>query len=125
MPHFVWFGILGLVLLYAAGIITFLVKRKNIVKFRRYHPVLGTGGAVSLTIHAVWANLDHAGHSIPPVGWIGLVAIAAVFFGYYAAEKAGKARDKKWGAIHWKVQLAALVIATCHAAWFMARILGK
>ncbi len=84
MPYFAWFGILGLVLLYAAAIVMFLVKQKNMIKLRRYHSVLGRGAAISLTVHAVWANLSHVGQAIPLLGWVGLLAIAAVYFGYYA-----------------------------------------
>lgn len=125
MPHFVWFGILGLVLLYAAGIVMFLAKKKNKVQLRRYHPLLGSGGAISLAVHAVWANVSHFGHSIPLLGWVGLVAVAGVLFGYYAISRATKTGDKKWRQIHWQVELGALVLATFHAIWFLIRILGR
>lgn len=125
MPHFAWFGILGLVLLYAAGIVMLLAKRKNMPKLRRYHPTLGTGAAVSLTLHAVWANLHHVGRCIPLFGWIGLLALAGILFGYYAINRAKKTWDKQWSELHWKVQLASTAIATIHAVWFILRILAR
>lgn len=125
MPNFVWFGILGLILLYAAAIIMFLAKQKNKVQLRRYHPMLGSGAAVSLVIHAVWANLAHLGHPLPLLGWVGLVAVAGVLFGYYAISCANKTGDKKWRQIHWQVELGALSLATFHAIWFLTRILGR
>lgn len=123
MPHFVWFGIFGLLLLYAAGIVMFLAKQKNQVHLRRYHPLLGGVGAISLAVHAVWANVRHLGHTFPLMGWVGLLAIALVFFGYYAMARARKTKDKKWRQIHWQVELGALIIATSHALWFITRIL--
>ena len=52
MPYFAWFGILGLVLLYAAAIVMFLVKQKNMIA-----PALSLSAwqraAISLTVHAV------------------------------------------------------------------------
>lgn len=125
MPYFAWFGILGLVLLYAAAIVMFLVKQKNMIKLRRYHSVLGRGAAISLTVHAVWANLSHVGQAIPLLGWVGLLAIAAVYFGYYAILRAKKTGDKKWSQLHWQVMLGSLLVATIHAAWYIYRILGK
>jgi hypothetical protein len=125
VPYFVWFGILGLLLLYAAGIVMFLVKKKAMVKLRRHHEILGTGAAVSLTVHGVWANLDHAGHAMPLFGWVGILALAGVFFGYYAMNRAKKVRDRKWTEFHWKVGLASVVVATAHGAWFALRILGR
>lgn|GEM_PF-1390017 len=123
MPYFAWFGVLGMVLLYAAGIAILAAKRKNKPKPRRYHQVLGTGAAVSLTVHAVWANLEHVGQAIPIVGWVGLAALGLIFFGYGAASRAKKKRDKKWSELHWKVELAALVVASIHGAWFIWRII--
>lgn len=125
MPYFAWFGILGLVLLYAAAIVMFLVKQKNMIKLRRYHSVLGRGAAISLTVHAVWANLSHVGQAIPLLGWVGLLAIAAVYFGYYAILRAKKTGDKKWSQLHWQVMLGSSLVATIHAAWYIYRILGK
>ena len=125
VPHFVWFGILGLLLLYTAGIVMFLAKQKKQVHLRRYHSLLGSGGAISLAIHAVWANILHLGHSHPLMGVIGLIAIAGVYFGYYAISRAKKTKDKKWRQIHWRVGLGALIIATSHALWFITRILGR
>jgi hypothetical protein len=125
MPYFAWFGILGLVLLYAAAIVMFLVKQKNMIKLRRYHSVLGRGAAISLTVHAVWANLSHVGQAIPLLGWVGLLAIAAVYFGYYAILRAKKTGDKKWSQLHWQVMFGSLLVATIHAAWYIYRILGK
>ena len=43
MPYFVWFGVLGLLLLYAAGITMLLAKQRGKVQLRRYHPLLGSG----------------------------------------------------------------------------------
>ena len=124
MPHFVWFGILGLVLLYAAGIITFLVKRKNIVKFRRYHRCwVPEGGELGDPRRVGQPRSRRPLHSTGWVDWAG--GHRGSILWVLCGGKGREARDKKWGAIHWKVQLAALVIATCHAAWFMARILGK
>lgn len=125
VPHFVWFGILGLLLLYSAGIVMFLAKQKNQVRLRRYHPLLGSAGAISLAVHAVWANILHLGQSHPLMGWVGLLAIAGVYFGYYAITRAQKTKDKKWRQIHWQAELAALIIATSHALWFLTRILGS
>ncbi len=115
MPHFGWFGILGLILLYAAAIVMFLAKQKNKVHLRRYHPLLGSAAAISLAIHAVWTNILHLGQSHPLMGWLGLIAIAGVYFGYYAISKAQKTKDKKWRHTHWQVELGALIVATFHA----------
>ncbi len=125
MPYFVWFGILGVLLLYAAGIVMFLVRQKNQVHLRRYHPLLGGVGATSLAVHAVWANVLHLGHPFPLMGWVGLIAIAGVGFGYYAISRAKKTKDKKWRQLHWQVGSGALIIATSHALWFITRILGS
>ncbi len=125
MPHFVLFGILGLLLLYAAGIVMFLSKQRNHAHLRRYHPLLGGAGAISLAVHAVWANLLHLGQAHPLMGWIGLIAIAGVYFSYYAISRAKRTKDKKWRQIHWQAGLGALIIATSHALWFITRILGS
>lgn len=125
MPNFAWFGILGLALLYAAGVVMFLAKRKNVIHLRRYHPLLGSAGALSLAAHAVWVNLTHLGQSRPLLGWVGLVAIAGVLFGYYAISRAKKKVDRKWRKIHWQVELGALVLATIHGISFLIRILGR
>ncbi|MCK9525484.1 MAG: hypothetical protein M0R49_06105 [Limnochordia bacterium] len=125
MPHFVWLGILGLLLLYAAAVVMFLAKQKNQVHLRRYHPWLGSGAALSLAGHAIWVNLSHLGQALPLMGWIGLLAIAGVYFGYYAISRAKKAKDKTWRQIHWRVELVALILATFHALWFITRILGR
>ncbi len=125
MPLFAWFGILGLLLLYAVGIVMFLAKQKNRVHLRRYHPLLGNAGAISLAVHAVWANVLHLGHSHPLMGLIGLLAIAGVYFGYYAISRAKRTKEKKWRQIHWQAELGSLIIATAHAFWFTSRILGS
>lgn len=125
MPYFVWFGILGLILLYAAGITILLAKYKDMPHLRRHHPILGRAAAIVLTVHAIWANLNHRGHTLPLFGWVGLLAIAGIFFGYYAAILARKTRDKKWSDIHWKVQVASTIVATLHAGWFIYRIIGR
>ncbi|HKM42950.1 MAG TPA: hypothetical protein VJZ70_03055 [Limnochordia bacterium] len=125
MPHFAWFGISGLLLLYTAGIFMFLAKQKRRGHLRRYHPLLGAAGAISLAIHAVWANVLHLGQSHPLLGLVGLVAIAGVYFGYYAISRARQTKDKRWRTIHWQAELGALIIATSHALWFLSRILGS
>lgn len=124
MPYFVWFGISGLLLLYAAGIVMFLAKKKKQVHLRRYHPMLGGVGAIFLAVHAIWPNLSRLGRP-SLMALIGLIAIAGVYFGIYAISRARKTRDKKWRQIHWKVELVALILATFHALWFIARILGR
>jgi len=125
VPHFVWFGILGLLLLYTSEIVMFLAKKKSQVHLRRYHPWLGTVGAISLAIHAVWANLLHVGQPHPLLGFIGLTAIAGVYLGYFAMSMAKKVKVKRWRKIHWQIELGALMIATFHALWFLIRILGR
>ena len=45
----------------------FLVKKSQ-VKLRRHHEILGTGAAVSLTVHG-WANLITRG--MPCLFWMG------------------------------------------------------
>ena len=124
MPYFAWFGSLGLVLLYAALTTVLLAKYKDMPNVRRHH-LLGRAAAIVLTVHAIWANLNHRGHALPLFGWVGLLAIAGIFFGYYAALLVKKTRDKKWSDMHWKVQVASTVIATLHAGWFSYRILGR
>ena len=79
MPYFVWFGVLGLLLLYAAGITMFLAKRKNMPHLRRHHSV-GQGGAFSLAVHAVLV-LDHMGRSIPLLGGLGWLPFSECFSG--------------------------------------------
>jgi hypothetical protein len=125
VPNFAWFGILGLALLYAAGVVMFLAKQKNMIHLRRYHPLLGSAGALSLAAHAVWVNLTHFGQSRPLLGWVGLVAIAGVLFGYYAISRARKTADRKWRKIHWQVERGALVLATVHGISFLIRIFGR
>jgi hypothetical protein len=125
VPYFVWFGILGLLLLYAAGIVMFLAKRKGKVHLRRYHPLLGSAAALSLAVHAVWANISHFGRSLPLLGWLGLLAAAAVCVGYYAMSRAQRGGDRIWRSIHWQVELGALIAASVHALWFLTRILGS
>lgn len=125
MPNFVWFGILGLILLWAAGIVMLLVKQRNMVHLRSYHPLLGSIAAISLAVHAVWANLTHLGHSMPLFGWVGLVAVGGVLFGYFAISRARKTGDPAWRQVHVLVELASLVLATAHAFWFITRILGR
>lgn len=125
MPHFVWFGLLGLLLLYAAGIGMFLARQRNQIHLRRYHPLLGKAGAMPLAVHAIWVNILHLGQSFPLMGWVGLATIAGVCFGYYAISQAKKTKSKKWRQIHWQTELGALIIATSHAFWFLTRILGS
>lgn len=125
VPHFVWFGILGLLLLYTSGIFMFLAKQRDLVHLRRYHPWLGMGGSISLAIHAVWANVLHLGQPHPLLGLVGLLAVSGVYFGYYAISRARKTKDNKWRKIHWQVELGAVLIATFHALWFLSRILGS
>ncbi|HHT42057.1 MAG TPA: hypothetical protein GX014_01455 [Firmicutes bacterium] len=124
MPYFVWFGVLGLLLLYAAGITMFLAKRKNMPHLRRHHSLLGKGAAFSLAVHAVWANLDHMGRSVPLLGWIGLAAIFGVFLGYCAILRTQRVGGRKWSRLHWQIQLLSMVIATVHAAWMIVRVLS-
>jgi len=125
VPYFVWFGVLGLLLLYAAGITMLLAKQRGKVQLRRYHPLLGSGAALSLAVHAVWANVSHFGRSLPLLGWVGLLAIAGVCFGYYAISRAQRTGNRLWRRIHSQVGLGALVTATFHALWLIIRILGR
>lgn len=124
MPYFVWFGILGLLLLYAAGIVMLLVKGRKMHQLRKYHPTLGRVGVICLVIHAVWANLTHLGHSLPLMGWVGLAGVVGILFGAYSISRA-KGGEGEWRSIHWRVALASLVLATAHALWFLIRILGR
>ena len=75
---------------------------------------------MSLTVHGVWANLDH-GHAMPLLDGLGFWP-AGGFFGYYAMNRAKKVRDRKWTELHWKVGLASVVVATA-GAWFALRFL--
>lgn len=121
MPSFAFFGLLGLLLLYAAVVFMGAAKRQNKPRLWGVHTVLGTLAAVSLAIHIVWANLSSGGE-IHLLGGIGLAAISGVLGGGYAAGKFGKTRDQRWLSIHWKVELAALVLATCHAVGMILSI---
>ena len=125
MPYFAYFGILGLVLLWATAIVMFLAKQRNLVHLRRYHPLLGTMGVLSLAVHAVWVNLTHLGEARPLLGWLGLLTLAGVLLGYFPNSLAKRTGDRKWRKFHWPMELGALVIATFHAVSLLIRILGR
>ncbi|MDI9442205.1 MAG: hypothetical protein QM392_08765 [Bacillota bacterium] len=124
MPYFVWFGILGLLLLAAAGVVMLLVKWKDMIHLRRYHAPLGKAAAVSLAVHALWANIVHLGRDHQLLGVVGLLAIAGVLFGYYSITRARNTGEKNWRHIHWQVELGALVVAAVHGISFLVRILN-
>ena len=93
------------------------------IHLRRHHPLLGRRGRIPCRPRC--GHLTHFGQSRPPLGWVGLVAIAGVLFGYYAISRAKKKVDRKWRKIHWQVELGALVLATIHGISFLIRILGR
>jgi hypothetical protein len=70
VPNFAWFGILGLALLYAAGVVMFLAKRKNMIHLRRHHPLLGSAGRYPLLPTLCGSILPIlANHVHPWGGW--------------------------------------------------------
>ena len=122
MPYFVWFGVLGLLLLYAAGITMFLAKRKNMPHLRRHH--LCWARQLSALLFMLFGPISIIWVAPFPcwVDWAGchFRSVSRVLCDF--ADAAGWRQEMEPAAL--QIQLLSMIIATVHAAWMIVRVLS-